>query len=299
MKTQLQKTAYHHLNKYDLWLNKQPLSHHTRRAYRSRLNHFLVFVTTTDTDFGDVFGSQIDRDFTVHEYKTAMKRSLKLSPATVNMALSAIDHFYSFLGLGRTSIRREDLPQMAPQALTEKEQKQFLRVIQSCKTKVRAVGLLLFCTGIRIGECAGLDLDDVYVSPRKGLVTIRSGKNGKFRTVPLHPIARTTLTEWIDWRKAKYATSKDQALFLNPQGKRISTAGIDLIVRKIGRLARLDISAHTLRHTCLTNLVRQGNDLFLVADIAGHKSLDTTRRYTLPSQEDLELAIERMLFTEE
>jgi integrase/recombinase XerC len=47
-----------------------------------------------------------------------------------------------------------------------------------------------------------------------------------------------------------------------------------------------------LRHTCLTNLVRRGNDLVLVAEVAGHKRLETTRRYSLPSREDRESAME-------
>jgi site-specific recombinase XerD len=47
-----------------------------------------------------------------------------------------------------------------------------------------------------------------------------------------------------------------------------------------------------LRHTCLTNLVRRGSDLVLVAEIAGHKRLETTRRYSLPSIEDREMAME-------
>jgi integrase/recombinase XerC len=50
--------------------------------------------------------------------------------------------------------------------------------------------------------------------------------------------------------------------------------------------AELELSAHTLRHTCLTGLVRRGNDLVMVAELAGHQKLETTRRYTLPSAAD-------------
>jgi site-specific recombinase XerD len=45
----------------------------------------------------------------------------------------------------------------------------------------------------------------------------------------------------------------------------------------------LSLSAHVLRHTCVTNLVRGGNDLVLVAELAGHRRLETTRRYSLPA----------------
>lgn len=67
---------------------------------------------------------------------------------------------------------------------------------------------------------------------------------------------------------------------------------IDLIVRCIGVDAHLELSAHVLCHTCLTNLVRRGNDLVLVTEIAGHKRLETTRRYSLPSVEDRDEAME-------
>ena len=66
----------------------------------------------------------------------------------------------------------------------------------------------------------------------------------------------------------------------------MSTAAIDLIVRKVGRECGLEISAHLLRHSCLTNLVRGGHDLVLVAEIGGHRRLETTRRYSLPTLED-------------
>jgi site-specific recombinase XerD len=82
------------------------------------------------------------------------------------------------------------------------------------------------------------------------------------------------------------------AVFVGPNGKRLSVRSIDLIIRHIGIEANLELSAHVLRHTCLTNLVRRGNDLVLVAEIAGHKRLETTRRYSLPSVEDRQQAME-------
>lgn len=291
----LLKTAYQHFQKYVSWLKRQPLSAHSRRAYRSRLNHFLVFLGTSETEFGDVFTNPNDRDFAVREYKTQMKRSYKLRPATVNTTLAAIDHFYGFLGLGQAKIKREDLPQLAPRALEVEEQKQFIRVIASCKPKQQAIGLLLLYTGIRVSECAALDMDDVSVSQRKGQIVVRDGKNSNYRTVPLNAVAREAMEKWLELRKAKYKKNSSEAVFLNPQGKRISTAGIDLMIRSIGKKAGLDLSAHVLRHTCLTNLVRQKNDLVVVAELAGHKRLETTRRYSLPTVRDRELAMEGLL----
>lgn len=92
----------------------------------------------------------------------------------------------------------------------------------------------------------------------------------------------------------RFPDTKETALFLNRQGRRLSVRSIDLLIRELGRNVGLEmeISAHILRHTCLTNLVRNGNDLVLVAEIAGHKRLETTRRYSLPTAKDRLSAME-------
>ena len=74
----------------------------------------------------------------------------------------------------------------------------------------------------------------------------------------------------------------------------MSTSGLDLIVRKIGECCGIALSAHILRHTLLTNLVRNGNDLVLVAEIGGHNKLETTKRYSLPSELDKERALNNL-----
>ena len=87
----------------------------------------------------------------------------------------------------------------------------------------------------------------------------------------------------------------EPALFLNPQGRRMSTAGLDQIVRKVGDACGLPVSAHRLRHTLLTNRVRNKTDLVIVAEIGWHKKLETTRQYTLPSSGDKEKALAEIL----
>ena len=71
---------------------------------------------------------------------------------------------------------------------------------------------------------------------------------------------------------------------------------MDLVIRKFGQEAAIEkpVSSHVLRHTCMTNLVRNGTDLVLVAEIAGHKRLETTRRYSLPSEADRQEAMENI-----
>lgn len=88
------------------------------------------------------------------------------------------------------------------------------------------------------------------------------------------------------------ATPETNALFLNRNGGRLSARSIHEVLNRLAAEARLQLSARILRHTCLTGLVRAGNDLVLVAEIAGHRRLETTRRYSLPSTADREAAME-------
>ena len=240
-----------------------------------------------------------ERKFVVQNYKRQLKQEFKLSPASVNANLTAIDHFFQYLGTSATKTAREELPQEAPRALNKKEQQLFLRAVSSCRrTKDRAICLLFFYSGIRISECAQLDVDDVSVIGRKHRVVVRSGKGERYREIPLHAEACDAVRLWLDERTRKYEQGKNfggknvsAALFLNPQGKRLSTTSIDKIVRKVAEACGLELSAHVLRHTCLTNLVRNGSDLVLVAEIGGHKRLETTKKYSLPTQADKEKAI--------
>jgi site-specific recombinase XerD len=74
----------------------------------------------------------------------------------------------------------------------------------------------------------------------------------------------------------------------------LTARSVDRAVRGVAARAGLELSAHTLRHTCVTNLVRAGNDLVLVAELAGHRRLETTRRYSLPSEADRQAAMEAL-----
>lgn len=297
MKIALLKASYDRYEKYLSWLKRQPLSDQTRRSYRCRINHFLGFLGSSGEDIRTLVQNERERSHVLREYKRHLKQELKSRPATVNAYLTAIDHFFQYQGVVPGKVAREDLPQEAPRALSKEEQKRFLRAVVGCRrSKDRAIALLLFYTGMRIGECAALDEQDVSIAGRRYRVIVRNGKGDRYREIPLNVEARDALREWLHDRNQKFEGKRtDEALFLNPQGKRLTTASLDLIVRKVGQSCGLVLSAHVLRHTCLTNLVRNGNDLVVVADIGGHKRLETTRRYTLPTVSDKERALDGLV----
>ena len=117
------------------------------------------------------------------------------------------------------------------------------------------------------------------------------GKGEVRREVPLNALVRQVLEEWLAER-AVLAREDERALWISRSGGRLSARSADRDVRAVAAAAGLELSAHTLRHTCPTGLVRRGNDLVMVAELAGHTKLETTRRYTLPSAADRQRAVE-------
>ncbi len=122
------------------------------------------------------------------------------------------------------------------------------------------------------------------------MVRVRAGKGDAYREVPLNSACRKALDEWSQARPAGEA----EALWLSRQATRMSSRAIDLVIRRLAKDAGLELSAHTLRHTAVTNLIRSGADVVLVAEIAGHRRLDTTRRYSLPSAADRDAALDAL-----
>src|SRR2546423_10647331 len=269
---------------YGQWLARQPLSTHTCRTYLTQVKQYCTYLSTFHWEDGHPLQEPHARDYAVRDYKTALKVLHLAKPSSVNLALAAVDHFYRFLDLPTPQVTREDLPAQAPRALEPSEQKRFLRAVERCSSaRDRAIALLLFYTRLRISECASLTMDDVRLSSRKGLVIVRMGKGNTYREVPLNAEVRTALDNWLEQRKQRVSQRNELALFLTKQGTRLATRSIDDVVRRLGQEANLSLSAPILRHTCLTSLVRNGNELVLVAELAGDKPLGNTRRYNLLS----------------
>ena len=118
----------------------------------------------------------------------------------------------------------------------------------------------------------------------KGVVVYK-GKPGPFG---YHPEEVET---WLAKRPESVAGG-EAALFVGYHGGRMTPRAVDLVIRRVGADAGFTLSAHVLRHSFCTNLVRAGHDLVLVAELAGHRRLDTTRRYSLPSAADKQAAID-------
>jgi site-specific recombinase XerD len=157
----------------------------------------------------------------------------------------------------------------------------------------RALALVPFYAGAWIAETVALDLDDVRLSARKGILRIY-GKGERVREVPIHPELRKALTDWLEERYDWPGANDGPALFLNQRGHRLSAKGAHDVITGIADRGGLEdhVTAHVLRHSFATTLVRGGTDLVIAAELLGHARLETTRVYTRPTAEDRSRAVD-------
>ena len=282
------------------WLSRAGTSPHTRRAYLRLMQGFADFLAEGGKDPEAVLADEHERTFAARDWRAHLRHTRRLAPASVNQALAALHTYCQSAGLSVPNVKREDLPQLAPRALTPEEQKRLLRAIERAPSaRDRAIAYCLFYTGLRIAELASLDLSDVIVSERRGKLIVRHGKGDRQREAPLHPVAREALLAWLRERREKWGLAGGggvgEPCFVSYQGGRLSTRWIDKLMDRLGAEAAIEgLSAHVLRHTFTTNLMRAGQDIVLVAELTGHARLETVRRYSLPTERDKERAVERL-----
>ena len=269
-------------------LERAPLAVRTRDAYGQHVGAYGAWLAGRPEP-GVAITDPRGRDHAARDFKRHLKLERGWKPSSVNLALAAVDHFNRFLGLGPANVKREPLAQAAPKALSEEQQRALLRAAEASRPRDRAIVTLLLYTALRLHELVDLDVGDVSISARKGLLVVRSGKGDAYREVPLNRSCRQALEDWL---KPRATMRTDLALFVGPQGRRLTPRSVDRVVRGVAARAGLELSAHMLRHTCVTNLVRGGSDLVLVAELAGHRRLETTRRYSLPSAADRQAAMD-------
>jgi len=155
----------------------------------------------------------------------------------------------------------------------------------------RAVLELLYGSGLRVSELAGLSLSQLDLPS----ATVRIlGKGSKERDAPLGTKCVEALSAYLAVRSELHPRRAVRAIdphavFLSARGRRLNVRAIERLVSKYGALGagRADLFPHALRHTCATHLLEGGADLRAIQELLGHASLSTTQRYTHVSMDHL------------
>jgi Site-specific recombinase XerD len=149
------------------------------------------------------------------------------------------------------------------------------------KTRIRDLALmtLLLGTGIRVSECVGLDLNDVDFE-NNGIKIRRKG--GYEVVIYFGEEVREALLQYIEERKRIIpCEGHTNALFLSMQQKRINVRSVENLVKKYASVVTKlkKITPHKLRSTYGTSLYQETGDIYLVADVLGHKDVNTTKKH--------------------
>ena len=271
-----------------LALNRS-VSRHTVRAYESDLSQFFAHAAAgARVKLRDLAPSALDRSAIRSFLSTANAKGQ--SRATAARKLAAIRTFLKYLrredaissdpgSLVRTPRREVRIPAH----LSEEEMVRLLDAPDASEPlgrRDKAMVELFYASGLRLSELAGLDIDDVNLSRKMARVL---GKGGKERLVPFNNATAAALRAYLKDRDQLLGQrlARDEALFVNYRGGRLTVRSIDRLVRRYAAMgARPGVSPHALRHSFATHLLQRGADLRAIQELLGHSRLSTTQRYT-------------------
>lgn len=305
-------------------------SPHTLKAYRGDLHHFACFLAAwldgRDVDYRGRDGRLRRRRRTDRDHAAADDESLVdprqidsavvrawvarmhaagLSPVTMSRKLAALRSFCAHLCRTGTlqanparAVRNPKTPQNLPRFLSEPEVASLLEAPDESPLgkRDRAVLELLYATGLRASELTGLNLESLDLNVRAVRVV---GKGRKERVVPFGRPAARAVSQWLEvrdeWPMPLLTANDDQALFLTPTGRRLSTDGLRRMLSQRLRQAAINKQAtpHSIRHSFATHLLNAGADLRAIQELLGHASLGTTQRYTHVSTAHLKSVYDR------
>jgi integrase/recombinase XerC len=263
----------------------------TCRAYRRDLEEFYQYlITDMAQSCGNLKSSDLEMvsSLTIRGFLGVLYKKNKKT--TMARKLSTIRSFFRYM-VKRGLIKVSPAKMLA----TPKKEKtipaylpvdEMFRLLDSIKMddllslRNRAIFELLYSTGIRVSELAGLNAYDIDFTKR--LVRVL-GKGNKERMVPVGKKSVSFLKGYREKLESeKGIRANNGPLFLNKNLGRLTTRSIGRILEKIIKECALlsPISPHGLRHSFATHMLDAGADLRVVQELLGHKSLSTTQKYT-------------------
>lgn len=294
----------------------------TRLGYLRDIRIFLEFLTTNVTAFlkkgiGDITADDLNTVTAMHleeflsylTYYQSNGRYYRNGEKARNRKLSSVRNLFKYLFkndlLEKNVAEKVDSPKIRESEiirLEKDEVDELLNMSETGKgltqmqkgfhkhTKVRdfAIMSLFLGTGIRISELVGLNISDIFLEQNSFKVTRKGGN--KVILYYNNEVAEA-LEVYLEQRKEMKVINKihENALFLSLQNRRISVRAVENLVKKYSQIISplKNITPHKLRSTFGTNLYRETNDIYIVADVLGHKDVNTTRKHYAAISEDI------------
>lgn len=278
---------------YRYLLTERGYSDKTQKAYQEDFEEFQRFLTETGND--DFL--KIDhRDVRIY---LSLLNDKKYSRNSISRKIASLRAFYQFLLKQEviaenpfTYIHLKKKNAKLPRFFYEEEMAVLFDQVQGeepLTQRNRSLLEIIYGSGLRVSECAGLKLQDIDWG---GEVLLIHGKGNKDRYVPFSQHAKDALQEYIQGGRVELMIGKERhdVVFVNKNGGALTPRGIEYIFDQLIKKSTLNskIHPHMLRHTFATHLLSNGADMRTVQELLGHANLSSTQIYAHVTKESLQ-----------
>lgn len=256
-------------------------SNNTLQSYKRDLKQFEQYLEENELKYNKV----TEKD--VREYLNYLLEQNK-KPSTVSRTIASIRAFYQYEVKNKKNIQNPTdniqspkIEKRTPCILTSEEVELLLeqpKDIDLKGTRDKAMLEFAYATGMRVTEIISLNVEDIDLE--NGTVVCKA--SSKHRIIPLGKISLLALKEYIEEaRNILVKTDKENALFVNLNGRRLTRQGFWKIIKYYQEQANItkDITPHTLRHSFATHLLQNGADLKAIQMMLGHSDISSTQVY--------------------
>lgn len=289
-----------YLDEFATYLMSIDKSDSTIKTYIEHVQAFAKwFEETNGINFDPIVVTEID----IRDMRSYLQGTRHLKETTINLRLASLKSYFEFLE-GEKYIKNNPAKAIkkikiqspaAPKSLDEQTYRALRRHIYRCGNKAHIAMFEIFTRcGVRNFELINIRIADIDITERKGNLKV-IGKQNKVRYIPLHRDVRDAINNWMEIRK-NVKTECDN-LFISERKTPYTRSGIWKIFKKYcAQIGITDVTIHSFRHYFCRTLLKNGVDISIVAQLAGHASgYVTAQVYTIPRQEELEAAIETLV----
>ena len=266
-------------NYLDFSENIKGLSKNTTNSYQRDLNKLSKFLEVSGVTNFEHLTEEVCSAWIADLFQH------NVSARSIQRHISSAKGFFNYLkksGLLTASpfelINAPKSPSYLPNILSPEEVSQLLNFKPKNTQEKRDLAIieLIYSSGLRVSETVNINLGDF--EDNKNFLRVL-GKGAKTRLVPVGRYAQNAINDWMIERE-KLAT-KDDSLFVNLRGNRITTRSVQEKLKKISIMQGLPpVNPHMLRHSFATHLLESSGDLRSIQELLGHSSLSTTQIYT-------------------
>ena len=289
-----------YIDEFATYLMSIDKSDSTIKTYIEHVQAFAKwFEETNGINFDPIVVTEID----IRDMRSYLQGTRHLKETTINLRLASLKSYFEFLE-GEKYIKNNPAKAIkkikiqspaAPKSLDEQTYRALRRHIYRGGNKAHIAMFEIFTRcGVRNFELINIRITDIDITERKGNLKV-IGKQNKVRHIPLHRDVRDAINNWMEIRK-NVKTECDN-LFISERKTPYTRSGIWKIFKKYcAQIGITDVTIHSFRHYFCRTLLKNGVDISIVAQLAGHASgYVTAQVYTIPRQEELEAAIETLV----